>query len=103
MRPAHFRPFIPIQAKPAEPFQNRAKCLLKIALLIGVVDAENELAAMFPSEQPVEERRAHSANMKVAPWDWERTWYELSSASNLNMLGFLSPDCSASMPRKQVA
>ena len=45
MRSANFRSFVPIDAKPAEPVEDRLEGFFLIALCVGVVDAEDELPA----------------------------------------------------------
>ena len=66
MRPAHLRAFIPIDAQPAQAVQDRRQRLLDVPLLIGVVDPQDELAAVPPGEQPAEQGRADAADVKVS-------------------------------------
>ncbi len=66
MRPADFGPFVPVDAQPAEAVQDRRERRLDVPLLIGVVDPQQELPAVLPGEQPVEQRRAHAADVQVA-------------------------------------
>src|SRR6266700_8268920 len=57
------RAFVPIEA---EPFQSLINCchgFLGIARPVGVLDAQNELAAVMSREQPIEKRRARTPNM----------------------------------------
>ena len=61
-----FRPFVPIEAQPAQAVQDRRERLLDVPLLVGVVDAQDELAALPFGEQPVEQRRPHAADVQVA-------------------------------------
>ena len=46
--------------------ENRLQCLLDIAPGVGVVDAQNETAAVVAREQPVEQRRTSPAYVEVA-------------------------------------
>ena len=65
-RAADLGPFVPVEAEPAEAVEDRRERRLDVALLIGVVDAQHELAAVAPREQPVEQRRAHAADVQEA-------------------------------------
>src|SRR5581483_10442311 len=58
------RPLVPLQIEPLEAVQDRRERGVDVALLIGVVDAEQVFAAVAPREQPVEERRAHAADVE---------------------------------------
>ena len=58
--------FVPIQAEPFEPMQNRRESCFDVTLLIGIVDAQEKLPAMLPGEEPVEQGRANSADVEVA-------------------------------------
>jgi hypothetical protein len=61
----YFWALIPIDAKPFESIKNGLKCLGPVPFGIGIIDAQNELAAIPLREQPVEQRRANTANMQV--------------------------------------
>ena len=65
-RPAHFRPLVPVDAQPAEAVEDRLQRLLDVPLLIGVVDPQDELPAVLPGEQPIEQRGANPANVQVS-------------------------------------
>jgi hypothetical protein len=45
--------------------QNGRERRLDVSLLIGVVDPQQELPAMPPREQPIEQRRPHAADVKI--------------------------------------
>src|SRR5262249_39427136 len=64
MRTTDFGAFIPIKTQPAKAVQNGLQRLLDIPLLIGVIDAQNELAAMLLGKEPIEEGRSDAANMQ---------------------------------------
>lgn len=66
MRTIHSRSFIPIEPEPTESFQNWFERGFNIALLVGIVDPQDELAAVFTSEQPVEQSGANSTDVKIA-------------------------------------
>ena len=66
IRAADFRSFVPRQAEPLEGSQDRAKGFVDVPLLIGVVDPQNELPAVVPSPQPIEQRGAHPTDVHVA-------------------------------------
>ena len=66
MRPAHVGAFVPIKAEPAEAVQDRLQRLGDVALLIGVVDAQDKLAAVLAGEEPVEKGCADAANVEIA-------------------------------------
>jgi hypothetical protein len=39
---------------------------LHVPLLVRVVDPQDKLTAMFPGEQPIEQRRADAADVEVS-------------------------------------
>src|SRR5262249_36966417 len=67
-RPPNLGAFVPIDSEPTEPIEYWGQRLGDIAFLVGVIDSENELAAVPTGKQPVEERRPHAANMQVTGW-----------------------------------
>ena len=60
---------MPSQRKPC-----RIGCerLGHVPLGVGIVDPQQELPAVLPGEQPVEQRRAHAADVQIAGRDWEQ-------------------------------
>src|SRR5262249_37974876 len=66
VRPADLWAFVPGDAEPAEAVEDWLKRLGLVALGIGVVDAEDELSALLPGEQPVEQRGAYAADVQIA-------------------------------------
>src|SRR5262249_21747802 len=70
---ADVRPFVPVEAQPAQVLEHAGFGFPGRSLLIGVLDAENERAALAAREQPVEERGAGVANVQVAGWTWSET------------------------------
>ena len=73
VRAADLGPFVPVDAQPAEAVEDRRQRRLDVALLVGVVDAQDELAAVPAREQPVEQRRAHAADVQEARSGWARS------------------------------
>ena len=65
-RSADLRPLIPVQAEPAQIFENRRVGVGRRALDVGVFDAQDERAVLPAREQPVEQRRADVADVQVA-------------------------------------
>ena len=63
---ADFGAFVPVDSQPSKAGENRLQSFLNITLLVGVVDAQNELPVVMPGEQPVEQSSPHTADMKVA-------------------------------------
>ena len=57
---------VPIEAEPAHPVEDRVDRLLGRAGLVGVLDAQQEFAAVVAGEQPVEQRRARAADVQEA-------------------------------------
>jgi hypothetical protein len=58
--------FVPVEPEPAQPLEDGARGLVGGAGLVGVLDAEQELAAELAGEEPVEERGAGAADVEVA-------------------------------------
>ena len=59
------RAFVPIDAEPLKAIEDRFKCLGDVSFFVRIVDAKNELPAMFASEEPVKKGRADSADVKI--------------------------------------
>ncbi len=66
VRPAYARPLIPVDAEPLQAVENRLEGCVDVPFGVGVVDPEDELAAPLACEKPVEQRRADTADVKVA-------------------------------------
>src|SRR5215472_3333688 len=66
MRAAHLGTLVPQKAQPAEAMQDGRERGLEVALLIGVVDAQEVAAAVPARKQPVEQRRAHAPDVEEA-------------------------------------
>ncbi len=66
VRPPHVRAFVPVDPQPAKTVQNGLQRLLDIPPLVRVVDPQQELTAVVPGEQPVEEGRADAADVQIA-------------------------------------
>ncbi len=61
---AHLRSLVPVDAEPAEAAQDRLQRLVDVALPVGVVDPQDEAAAVAAGVEPVEQRRAHAADVQ---------------------------------------
>ena len=57
---------VPLQAEPRQPVEDRGDRGLGRAGAVGVLDAQEERAAVMAREQPVEERRAGAADVQEA-------------------------------------
>ena len=62
---ARLRPFVPVNAQPAQPVEDRTERRRRIARGIRVFDAEHERPAPVPREEPVEQRRARPAGVEI--------------------------------------
>src|SRR5690606_31840354 len=65
VRSADFRSFIPIEPEPAKRVQDGREGLVDVPLAVRVVDPQDELPAIVPRPQPVEQRRPHAADVHV--------------------------------------
>src|SRR5262249_34287279 len=65
--------FVPVDAEPFEAIENRLQRLGTIALGVRVIDAQDELSAMFPGVEPVEQRGAYAADVQVPSWTRSKT------------------------------
>src|SRR5205823_3569372 len=63
---AGMRAFIPIETEPAQPFINRGGGFFSIARSIGVLDAQNEFAAVMSREEPIEKGCTCAADVEIA-------------------------------------
>src|SRR5262249_32463200 len=66
VRASHLRSLVPVELEPAQPLDDDAAALLGAALLIRVLDPQDEDTIVISGPQPVEKRRADSAAMGVA-------------------------------------
>src|SRR2546427_637965 len=57
---------VPVEAEPAQAVEDDAGVLVGGAFLVGVFDAEQELAARVAGEEPVEEGGTGAADVEVA-------------------------------------
>src|SRR5262249_21895594 len=57
---------VPSDAEPAEPVQDRVDRGLRGALAVGVLDAQQHLAAASPRVEPVEQRGAGASDVEEA-------------------------------------
>ena len=65
-RPADLGPFVPVDPDPAEAVEDLPDGILDVPLLVGVVDPQDELAAVMAGQQPVEQGRPHPADVQKA-------------------------------------
>jgi hypothetical protein len=63
---AHQRPLVPLAAQPAQARAEIVQGILHQPLLVGVLDAQDELAVTVAGKEPVEQRRAGRADVQVA-------------------------------------
>src|SRR5262249_40206430 len=66
VRAADLGPFIPVDTQPAEAGKDRGQRLGLVPHLVGIIDAQNELPAMVPGEQPIEQGGSDAADVQVA-------------------------------------
>jgi hypothetical protein len=62
----HLRPLVPIQPQPAEAIEDACQGILHLACLIGVLNADDEPAAVVPGEEPVEQGGPEIPYMRVS-------------------------------------
>src|SRR5205814_8638940 len=65
-RALEHRRLVPVEAEPREPVEDHAGVFVGGALLVGVLDAEQEHPAHVARVQPVEERGAGTTHVQVA-------------------------------------
>jgi len=63
--PADVRTFVPVDTQPAKALQDRLQRLFDVPLLIRIIDAQDELSAMLPGVQPVEQGGAYPADVQI--------------------------------------
>jgi hypothetical protein len=63
-----FRSLIPIQAQPAQALEYLLQCPLNLTRLIGVLDADDELATSVAGEQPVEQSGSDVPDVRIPSW-----------------------------------
>src|SRR4030095_11633611 len=63
---ADMRTFVPIEAEPLQTLVNRCGGFFSVASPVGVLDAQNEFAAVMPGEEPIEQCGARAADMQIA-------------------------------------
>ena len=57
---------VPIESQVAQPPQEPAQSLRVVALLVGILDAQDEPPVVAPGKEIVEQRRARAAHVKIA-------------------------------------
>src|SRR3954463_9541298 len=56
---------VPMQPQPLESLEDGPRARLRAASLVGVLDAQQKLAAVVLDEEPVEERRASATDVQI--------------------------------------
>ena len=74
---------VPFEAEPVQPVENRGDRLGRRALAVGVLDAQQELAAEALGVEPVEQRRARPANMEKTGGRGRETGDDCGHATDL--------------------
>src|SRR5690606_34628584 len=64
--PALVRPLIPVEVQPLERGEDVLLRLARAAYLIGILDAQNEFAAVLAGEAEVEQRDVRGAHVRIA-------------------------------------
>ena len=85
---ADVRAFVPIQPEPAQAFINGRRGFLGVALGVGVLDAQDQRAAVMPAKSQLNKRGARAADMQVTGGRRGKADADLRSHSN----SFLSTD-----------
>ena len=78
MGAADFGAFVPVDAHPVQPAEDRPQGLLDVPLLVGVVDAQDELAAVVPGKQPAEQAPCELRQCEDNRLGWARNVCEPS-------------------------
>src|SRR5688572_27408223 len=58
--------FIPIHSQPLESIDNRQQGFFYVSTRVSVVNAQQELPAVLPGVEPVEQRGPHAADVQIA-------------------------------------
>jgi hypothetical protein len=66
MRASNVRPFIPVQPQPAQIVEDLLCSRRRIALKIGIFNAQQKTTAHPTGQQPIEQGRTCPANVKIA-------------------------------------
>ena len=97
---------VPEEVQPSEAIEDLTGLLVGAARLVRVFDAQEELAAVFLDEEPVDKRGARAADVEVTGWRgceaesvhvWKVTW--LKKAEEPATGGLLSREGRDSNPR----
>ncbi len=70
---ANARPLVPVDPQPFQTFENRRERRFHVPLLVGVVDPQDEPAAVAAGEKPTEQGCADPPNVKVTGRTWSET------------------------------
>src|SRR5579885_2953802 len=65
--------FIPIQPQPFQPLIDGGHRFLRVALAVGILDAQHEFSAVMPCKQPVKQGGARAADMQIPGRRWSKT------------------------------
>ena len=75
------RPFVPIDPQPAQAFEDAFHEFRPVPLRIGILDTQNHGPPLPSRKQPVEERRARSAHVKITRWRWSKPHARLTGCA----------------------
>ena len=64
---------IPIEPEPRQAVHDGADRVLGGTGAVGILDPEQEFAAVVAGKEPIEERGAGAADMQIAGWGWCKT------------------------------
>ncbi len=64
VRPALLWSLVPVDADPAKAFENALDGIVDVPFPVSIIDTQNELPAMMPSQQPVKQGRPHPADVQ---------------------------------------
>ena len=92
---------VPVDAEPGEAVEDRLDRGLGRALAVGVLDAQQHLAAVLLGEKPVEQRRARPADVQEAGGRRGETRDDLVGHGRSGARGRRRPGCSGA--RRRVA
>src|SRR5205814_7279914 len=70
---ANVRAFIPIQSEPSQTFVDCGRGFFGVTRAIGILDSQNEGAAVMPGKKPVKQRGARPTNVEIAGGRWGKT------------------------------
>ena len=85
-----YRCVVPIETQPVEPGKDRVDRFRGRARLVGILDAQQRLAAMVAGEQPVEHRGARAADMQESGGRRGEPGYDLTAGRTRRKVRFFA-------------